>query len=86
LGADKYYAISTLIQNRIADTYGIDAEVMFAPVAMSQSMQPEPIDGFDSPEGGFYLVVSRLLPYKNVDVIVRAFAGTDRRLVVVGKG
>jgi hypothetical protein len=30
LAADKYYAISTLIKGRIADTYGIDAEVMFA--------------------------------------------------------
>ena len=30
--------------------------------------------------------MSRLLPYKNVDVIVRAFAGADRRLVVVGRG
>lgn len=85
--ADKYYAISTLIKNRIADTYGIDAEVMFAPVAMSQSFSTEPIPGMDDFGGeGFYLVVSRLLPYKNVDVIVRAFAGTDRRLVVVGKG
>jgi glycosyltransferase involved in cell wall biosynthesis len=26
------------------------------------------------------------LPYKNVDAIVRAFSGTDRRLVVVGRG
>ncbi len=86
LAADKYYAISTLIENRIADTYGIDADVMFAPVAMSQSMHPEPIPGLDVAEEGFYLVVSRLLPYKNVDVIVRAFAGSDRRLVVVGKG
>lgn len=87
LAADKYYAISTLIKNRIADTYGIDAEVMFAPVAMSQSFETEPIPGMDEFGGeGFYLVVSRLLPYKNVDVIVRAFAGTDRRLVVVGKG
>lgn len=84
--ADKYYAISTLIQGRIADTYGIDAEVMFAPVAMSRSFTTEPIPEMDSSDGDFYLVVSRLLPYKNVDVIVRAFAGTDRRLVVVGKG
>lgn len=85
--ADKYYAISTLIKNRIADTYGIDAEVMFAPVAMSQSLSTEPIPAMSDFGGeGFYLVVSRLLPYKNVDVIVRAFAGTDRRLVVVGKG
>jgi glycosyltransferase involved in cell wall biosynthesis len=30
--------------------------------------------------------VCRLLPYKNVDVIVRAFAGSDRQLVVVGNG
>ena len=37
-------------------------------------------------DGAYYLVVSRLLPYKNVDAIVRAFAGTDRRLVVVGHG
>ena len=86
LAADKYYAISTLIKGRIADIYGIDAEVMFAPVAMSQSFTTEPIAELDSSGEGFYLVVSRLLPYKNVDVIVRAFAGTDRRLVVVGKG
>jgi glycosyltransferase involved in cell wall biosynthesis len=86
LSCDKYYAISTLIKGRIADTYGINAEVLFAPVAMSQSFTTEPIPEVDSSDGGFYLVVSRLLPYKNVDVIVRAFAGTGRRLVVVGKG
>jgi glycosyltransferase involved in cell wall biosynthesis len=40
----------------------------------------------DEPENAFYLCVSRLLPYKNVDAIVRAFSGTDRRLVVVGRG
>jgi glycosyltransferase involved in cell wall biosynthesis len=86
LAADKYYAISTLIKGRIAEMYGIDAEVMFAPVAMSQTFTTEPIADMDSSGEDFYLVVSRLLPYKNVDVIVRAFAGTDRRLVVVGKG
>jgi glycosyltransferase involved in cell wall biosynthesis len=86
LAADKYYAISTLIKGRIADTYGIDAEVMFAPVAMSQTFNTEPIAEMDSSGEDFYLVVSRLLPYKNVDVIVRAFAGSDRKLVVVGKG
>lgn len=37
-------------------------------------------------DGAFYLVVSRLLPYKNVDAIVRAFADSERRLVVVGRG
>lgn len=89
-GSDKYLAISTLIQGRIKETYGIDSDVLFAPVAMSQDFTPEPIPQLGSDADGFYLVVSRLLPYKNVDVIVRAFhdvpAGADRRLVVVGKG
>ena len=35
---------------------------------------------------GLPLVVSRLLPYKNVDVVVDAVRGTDHRLVVVGAG
>jgi glycosyltransferase involved in cell wall biosynthesis len=88
-GADKYLAISTLIKGRIKDTYGINADVMFAPVNMSQNYSLEPVPqvtAWDSYDAGYYLVVSRLLPYKNVDVIVRAFADTDRRLVVVGRG
>ena len=31
-------------------------------------------------------MVSRLLPYKNVDVVVEAVRGTDHRLVIVGAG
>lgn len=86
-GSDKYLAISTLIQGRIKETYGIDSDVLFAPpVAMSQSFTTEPVPQLPADDEGFYLVVSRLLPYKNVDVIVRAFKDTDRRLVVVGKG
>jgi len=34
----------------------------------------------------FYLVVSRLVPYKRVDVVVEAFNRLDRPLVVVGDG
>jgi glycosyltransferase involved in cell wall biosynthesis len=86
---DKYLAISAVIKDRIAETYGISADVLFAPVAMSRAYDPEPVsemESWNAADGPFYLCVSRLLPYKNVDVIVRAFAGTDRRLVVVGNG
>ncbi len=94
LASDKYLAISTMIKGRIADTYGIDSDVLFAPVAMSRSDAVEDVDEVldmiggpaVSADGAFYLCVSRLLPYKNVDVVVRAFANTDRRLVVVGRG
>ena len=87
--ADKYLAISTLIKGRITDAYGIDAEVLFGPAETSNLAPAEPIpalQGTGTESGGFYLCVSRLLPYKNVDVIVRAFADTDRQLIVVGRG
>ncbi len=44
----------------------------------------QPIDGV---EPGFFLCVSRLLPYKNVDAVVRAFSARgDERVVIVGSG
>ena len=88
---DQYLAVSTMIQRRIADAYGIDADVLHSPVAMGHADDAAPISAVQNWLGGagaepFYLCVSRLMPYKNVGEVVRAFAGTDRKLVVVGKG
>ena len=88
---DQYLAVSTMIQRRIADVYGIDADVLHSPVAMTRSDNAAPVDQVVDWVGGdpgesFYLCVSRLLPYKNVDAIVGSFAGADRKLVVVGRG
>jgi glycosyltransferase involved in cell wall biosynthesis len=82
------------VRDRIADAYGIAAEVLPAPVAMTgdETAQPVPqLAAVVQPSGEleprkFYLCVSRLLPYKNVDQVVRAFAGLDRDLVLVGRG
>jgi glycosyltransferase involved in cell wall biosynthesis len=90
--ADRYLANSTEIRNRINTAYGIDADIVFPPVSRPPADAVEPIAEItdwlrgDDPNDSFYLVVSRLLPYKNVDAIVRSFAGTNRRLVVVGHG
>jgi glycosyltransferase involved in cell wall biosynthesis len=44
----------------------------------------QPVGPFDD---GFHLVVSRLLPYKNVDRAIEAFRDLpDERLLVVGRG
>ena len=88
LSADRYLAVSTFIRQRINDTYGIDADVVFPPAALLSARDvPEPVDAvvpwLDS---GYYLCVSRFLPYKNVDAVVRAVADRRRRLVVVGEG
>ena len=95
--SDRYLANSAVIRERIHTAYGVEAEVVFPPVTMAQADTVQAIPGVvdwlgadaanvGSPDGAFYLVVSRLLPYKNVDAIVSAFAGTNRRLVVVGRG
>jgi glycosyltransferase involved in cell wall biosynthesis len=39
-----------------------------------------------SPREDYYITVSRLVPYKRVDLLVRAFSQLGRRLVVVGDG
>jgi glycosyltransferase involved in cell wall biosynthesis len=92
---DRYLAVSTVVQQRIADAYGIAADVLPSPVAMTRSGAGDPVPELDrwlaeqgerNPDESFYLCVSRLLPYKNVDAVVGAFAGRPQRLVVVGRG
>jgi glycosyltransferase involved in cell wall biosynthesis len=92
---ERYLAVSTVVQQRIADAYGISADVLPSPVAMTRGGATEPVPELDrwlaghgekSPDEAFYLCVSRLLPYKNVDAVVGAFAGRPQRLVVVGRG
>jgi glycosyltransferase involved in cell wall biosynthesis len=82
--ADVYLANSTVVAGRIATVYGRDAEVLPPPPALTPSGHMRPLEGV---EPGFVLCVSRLLPYKNVDAVVQAFAGLPhKQLVVAGSG
>jgi glycosyltransferase involved in cell wall biosynthesis len=83
-GADRYLVNSTVIRQAVLDAYGIEAEVLPPPPAMSKSGSMQPVAGLDRP---FALCVARLLPYKNVAQVIEAFQGFDELdLVVVGKG
>lgn len=81
--ADVYLANSTVTQRAIRDAYGIEAEVLAPPPAMLPDGEERAVPGL---EPGFLLCVARLLPYKNVDVVVEAALATGRELVVVGDG
>jgi len=82
--ADLYLANSTVVAERIQALYGLEAEILPPPPALMPEGPVEPIAGL---EPGFVLCVSRLLPYKNVDAVVRAFESLPReRLVVAGTG
>ncbi len=82
--ADVLLANSLATRRAIDYAYGLEAEVLYPPHAAPLDAVPEPIEGI---EPGFFLVVSRLLPYKNVDAVVAAFAELpEHRLVVAGTG
>jgi glycosyltransferase involved in cell wall biosynthesis len=84
LSADLYLANSTVVAERIEALYGIEAEVLPPPPALAPDGHAEAIPGIDP---GFVLLVSRLLPYKNVDAVVRALDSLPaERLVVAGAG
>lgn len=77
---DRYVANSAYIAERIRRCYGREATVIYPPVD---------VDGFTEcgGKGDYYLAVSRLVPYKKLDVIAAAFAGMpDKRLIIVGDG
>ncbi|AXH96900.1 glycosyltransferase [Ornithinimicrobium avium] len=86
LRADRYLANSGVVRDRIAAAYGIDAEVVPPPPGIDttgEQAAPAQISGWE----GYWLVVSRLMAYKNVGAAVEAFRDRpDDRLVVVGDG
>jgi len=82
--ATRYMTTSRAMAAMIRDTYGIDAEVIPPPPALTSTGPVDLVAGLDP---GFRLTVSRLLPYKNVDVVLEvARQDPSRQLVVVGEG
>ena len=75
-----FVANSAHVAGRIERTYGRRSTVVHPPVDTDRvrpnGRQPE----------DFYLVVARLVPYKRVDLAVRACTALRRRLLVVGGG
>ena len=76
---DYFIANSRYIASRIKKIYGRASYVIYPPVDT---------DKFEAKENKdeFYLTVSRLVPYKKVDVIVEAFSQINRKLVLIGDG
>jgi glycosyltransferase involved in cell wall biosynthesis len=82
--ATRYLTNSTTVRARIWKVYGIDAEVLPPPPTLDPSGPQEAALGL---EPGFFLCVSRLLPYKHVDIVMEAVASLPwARLVIVGSG
>ncbi len=76
---DYFIAISRWVAGRVWRAYRREAEVVYPPVEVERF---HPIE----PRETYYITVSRLVPYKRVDLIVEAFNRLGRPLLVVGEG
>jgi glycosyltransferase involved in cell wall biosynthesis len=79
-GVDRFVAISHYIARRIAKCYRREATVIYPPVDIPAELpRREP--------GNDYVTVSRLVPYKRVDLLLEAFRTMpERTLHVIGDG
>jgi glycosyltransferase involved in cell wall biosynthesis len=77
---DHFVANSKVVADRILRNYGRSAEVIHPPIDTSR-FRPTG----DEPED-FYLVLSRLVSYKRIDLAVRACTALGKKLVVIGHG
>lgn len=76
---DLFIANSHNIRRRIHNCYERDSVVIYPPVDVERfSVSHQASD--------FYLVVSRLVSYKRIDLAVEACTRSNRKLVVIGDG
>ena len=79
---DHFIANSRHIARTIADCYGREADVVYPPVDVARFGAL----GRGTHDGP-YVTVSRLVPYKRIDLLIEAFRRMpSRKLVVVGDG
>jgi glycosyltransferase involved in cell wall biosynthesis len=75
---DEFVANSENVRARIGKIYRREATVVHPPVAV-ETFRWEPAEDY-------YLIVSELVPYKRIDLAVRAFSNSGRKLRIAGDG
>jgi glycosyltransferase involved in cell wall biosynthesis len=89
-GPDEIIANSNFVARRIHKIYGRTARVIYPPVTQSRLRDsPDRQSRLRTlvPPGNYFLAASRLVPYKNIAAIVKAFGLLpDLRLIVAGDG
>ena len=99
---DAYIAISKEVKGRIKKYYNRDSEVIYPPLmvrgpvtrfppvsAPSSILMNDEVRAAGSPSSRatpFFLIVSRLVPYKKIDLAIKAFNKLKLPLKIVGTG
>lgn len=87
---DIYIAISKEVQNRIKKYYDRESKVVYPPVTLEEmgngKWERNKTSAFALNTSPYFLVVSRLVPYKRIDIIVEACNRLKLPLKIVGTG
>lgn len=78
---DRFVANSTVVRDRIRAYWRRDATVINPPVEVSQ-FEPAPAGAIQD----YFLIVSRLVPYKRLDLAIEACNALELPLWIVGDG
>lgn len=79
---DEYISISKEVQKRVKKYYNRESSVVYP--AIEEKFYTKEI--IDSKKRDYYLIVSRLVPYKKVDLAISVFNKLKLPLVIVGTG
>ncbi|WP_062201924.1 glycosyltransferase [Demequina salsinemoris] len=90
----QFAANSEFVRQRIADTWGTDAEVIHPPVDVERIQSQDWAQTLDEDESAvlaslpetFILGASRFIPYKELDVVIQAGEACGMPVVLAGNG
>lgn len=77
---DILIGISTAVKERIRKYYSRDSQIIFPPVDLYDKVIKK------NAAKTYFLIVSRLVPYKKVDLAIRVFNKLNLPLIIVGTG
>ena len=77
---NKYIAISKEVKKRIKNYYNRDSHVIYPSIDVPSQIPEKEI------KGKYFLVVSRLIPYKRIEIAIKACNELKLPLKIIGKG
>jgi len=76
---DQFVGISEVVCQRIRKYYRRDAQVIYPPVGAERF-------AISAERGDYFLIISRLVPYKRIDLAIQAFNKLGLPLWIIGDG
>lgn len=74
-----FIAVSKVVQERIRHFYGRESTIIHSPINCADY-------GVGAGDGDYFLIVSRMLPYKKIDLAIEACNRLEKPLYIIGDG